>query len=95
MPVPKKKKVDYEALNSRLMQIPKFDIASARDLLDIEITDIFQLQGRSPESLFEKIQQTKDQVDPKRLSYLRMAVYYAENQDNIEGHKLTPWFWQD
>jgi len=95
MPAPKKKKVDYEALNSRLMQIPKFDIASARDLLDIEITDIFQLEGRSPESLFEKMKQTKPEVDPKRLSYLRMAVYYAENRDNIEGHKLNPWFWQE
>jgi len=95
MALPKKKKVDYEALNSRLMQIPKFDIPSARDLIDIGITDVFQLQGRSPESLLDKIQQTKSTIDPKRIFYLRMAVYYAENHPNCEGTKLSPWAWQD
>ena len=55
----KKKKVDYEALNSRLMQIPKMDIASARNLLNIGIQDIFELEGRSPESLFEIIKIAK------------------------------------
>ena len=91
----KKKKVDYEALNSRLMQIPKMDIASARDLLDIGIIDIFELEGRSPETLFESIKKQKPQVDPKRLWYLRMAVYFAENKNHLDGKKMNPWAWSE
>ncbi len=92
---PKKKKVDYEALNSRLMQIPKMDIASARDLLDIEIVDVFQLEGRSPESLIAELKKKKDSVDPIRLAYFRMAVYYAENMNNLDRHLLSPLEWKD
>ena len=89
----KKEKVDYEALNSRLMQIPKMDIASARDLLDIGIQDVFELEGRSPESLFETIRKLKPQADPRRLWYLRMAVYFAENKTDPDPGKMTPWAW--
>ena len=91
----KKKKVDYEALNSRLMQIPKMDIASARDLLDIGIQDIFELEGRSPASLLESIKRSNSEADPKRLWYLRMAVYFAENREQLDSKKLTPWAWKD
>lgn len=91
----KKKKVDYEALNSRLMQIPKMDIASARDLLDIGIQDIFELEGRSPDSLFAMIKKQNAEADPKRLWYLRMAVYFAENKQTLDPKKMTPWAWND
>ena len=91
----KKKKVDYEALNSRLMQIPKMDIASARDLLDIGIRDVYELEGRSPESLFETIKKNNPMTDPKRLSSIRMAVYFAENKENLDPKKLTPWAWNE
>jgi hypothetical protein len=91
----KKKKVDYEALNSRLMQIPKMDIASTRDLLDIGIQDVFELEGRSPESLFETIKKKKPEVDPKRLCYLRMGVYFAENKNQLDAKKMTPWAWNE
>ena len=90
----KKKKVDYEALNSRLMQIPKMDIASARNLLNIGIQDIFELEGRSPESLFEIIKIANPEADPKMLWYLRMAVYFAENKNQLDSNKLTPWAWK-
>ena len=91
----KKKKVDYEALNSRLMQIPKMDIASARDLLDIGIQDIFELEGRSPETLFEIIKKKNPEVDPKRLWYIRMGVYFAENKNNLDAKKMNPWAWNE
>ncbi|MDB2499274.1 hypothetical protein N9X40_00295 [bacterium] len=91
----KKKKVDYEALNSRLMQIPKMDITSARDLLDIGFTDIFELEGRSPETLFEAIKKLKPEVEPRRLWYIRMAVYFAENKTNLDGKKMSPWAWSE
>jgi hypothetical protein len=89
----KKEKVDYEALNSRLMQIPKMDIASARDLLDIGISDVFQLEGRSPEALFETIKKTNPEADPRRIWYLRMAVYFAEHRTDFDPKKLSPWAW--
>ncbi|MCZ6673287.1 MAG: hypothetical protein O7C75_10160 [Verrucomicrobia bacterium] len=91
----KKKKVDYEALNSPLMQIPKMDIASARDLLDIGFRDIFELEGRSPESLFETIKKLKPETDSRRLWYLRMAVYYAENKHQLDPKKMNPWAWNE
>jgi hypothetical protein len=89
----KKEKVDYEALNSRLMQIPKMDIASARDLMDIGLKDIFELEGRSPESLFETIKKINPEIEPRRLWYIRMAVYYAENKHELDSKKMTPWAW--
>ena len=90
-----KKKIDYEALNCRMMQIPEMDIASARDLLDMGITDIFQLQGRSPESLFNDLKKIRPVPDPKRLCYFRLAVYFAENKDNLDPSKCNPWAWRD
>lgn len=77
------------------MQIPKMDIASARDLLDIDINDIFELEGRSPETLFEAIKKHKSEVDPKRLWYIRMAVYFAENKNHLDGKKMSPWAWSE
>ena len=51
----RKKKVDYEALNSSLMRIPRMNVETARNLIDIGIRDIFELQGRAPEVLFEDV----------------------------------------
>ena len=53
-PEKKKKKVDYEALNSALMRIPRMDVAAARNLIDMGIREIYQLQGRAPEVLLEE-----------------------------------------
>ncbi|HAY99189.1 MAG TPA: hypothetical protein DCY38_00140, partial [Opitutae bacterium] len=54
-PHKKKKKVDYEALNSALMRIPRMNVEVARNLLDIGIREIYELQGRAPEILFEEV----------------------------------------
>lgn len=88
----KKKKVDYEALNSALMRIPKMDVTTARSLIDIGIRDIFQLQGRAPEVLFEEAKAKNPEILDDRIRYFRMAVYYAET-DNPEPHKLHPDTW--
>ena len=56
IPEKKKKKVDYEALNSALMRIPRMDVVAARSLINIGIREIFELQGRAPEVLFEEAQ---------------------------------------
>ena len=92
--VKKEKKVDSVALDSAFMRIPKMDIATARDLLDLGFTYPHELSGRSPEALFSDIQRLKKETPPVRLHYFRMAVYYAETPEP-EPSKLHPWAWQD
>ena len=41
----KKKKVDYQALSSAIMRIPRMDVLVARDLIDVGINEIYELQG--------------------------------------------------
>ncbi len=90
----KKKKVDRIALSSALMRIPKMDILVARDLIDIGINEIFEIQGRSAESLFEEIRKIKPDTPTYRLAYLKMAIYYSEN-DPADPKLLHPSEWND
>ncbi|MGB0408943.1 MAG: helix-hairpin-helix domain-containing protein [Opitutales bacterium] len=88
----KKKKVDYEALNSALMRIPRMDVATARNLIDIGIREIFELQGRAPEVLFEEARSKNNQIPEDRIRYFRMAVYFAESE-HPEPQLLHPDAW--
>jgi len=92
--VKKEKKADYEALNSPLMRIPKIDIASVRDLIDLGFSYPHELAGRSPEVLIEELKKRKADVPTARLHYFRMAIYYAETPEPDAG-KMNPWAWQD
>ena len=47
----KKKKVDYAALSSPFMHIPRMNVRAARALMDIGIREIYELRGRDPQSL--------------------------------------------
>ena len=89
----KKKKVDYEALNSALMRIPRMDVAAARNLIDIGIRDVFQLEGRAPEILFDEAKKQNSEIPDDRIRYFRMAVYYAESPEP-DAAKLHPDAWQ-
>ena len=93
-PAKKKKKVDMEALTSPLKRIPGMDLPSVRDLLDIGITEVEELNGRSPEALFEDIMNLREQTPPDRLHFLRMAVYFAES-DDPDPKLLQAWKWAD
>lgn len=90
----KEKKVDYGALNSPLMRIPKLDIPTARDLLDLGFTYPDELTGRSPEALFADLKRLRPETPDVRLLYFRMAVYFAESPDP-DPKKMNPWAWQD
>ena len=92
LPLKKKKKVDYEALNSPLMRIPRMDVAVARNFIDIGIREIYELQGRAPEVLFEEAKRKNDDLPDDRIRYFRMAVYYAESPDPDQS-KLHPDEW--
>lgn len=76
-----KKKVDYEALNSGLMRIPRLPVLVARGLIDIGISEVYELEGRAPEMLLSDIRLKYPDFDPRFLSVIRMAVYYAETPD--------------
>ncbi|MEX0332564.1 MAG: helix-hairpin-helix domain-containing protein [Puniceicoccaceae bacterium] len=90
----RKKKVDMEALQSPLKRIPGMDIGTVRDLIDIGILDIDELRGRSPEALLEDIFNLREQTPKDRLSYLRLAVYYAET-DEPDPQLLEAWKWNN
>ena len=79
-PEKKKKKVDYEALNSALMRIPRMDVAAARSLIDLGIREIYDLQGRAPEVLMEDALSNNPEIPNDRIRYFRMAVYFAETE---------------
>ncbi len=90
----KRRKVDMEALQSPLKRIPGMDIASVRDLIDIGMEQIEDLNGRSPEVLFEEIVALRGDVPRDRLHAIRMAVYFAET-DEPDARLLQPWKWAD
>jgi hypothetical protein len=92
LPLKKKKKVDYEALNSALMRIPRMDVATARNLIDIGISEIYELHGRAPEVLMEEARAKSDEIPDDRIRYFRMAVYFAETE-NPANHRLHPDAW--
>ena len=86
-----KKKIDREAMQSAIMRIPRMDVRVSRDLIDIGIREIYELEGRSAESLFDEIKDLKPETPEYRLAYLRMGIYFAEN-DPPEANKLHPRF---
>jgi hypothetical protein len=90
----KKQKVDHGALESPLMRIPKIDVLTVRDLIDLGFNYAHELAGRSPESLFEEIRRRRPETPEIRLYYFRMAVYFAETPEP-EGRKMSPWAWKD
>lgn len=88
----KRKKVDYEALNSPFMRIPRFSANHARHLMDLGLHDVYDLVGRAPEVLFEELKERKPDVGSDVLSYFRLAVYFVEN-DQHDPEKLYPHYW--
>lgn len=89
----KKKEVDAAALQSPFARIPRLPLVAARDLLDLGFSEVHELAGRAPEVLFEKLRRLRPTTTPERLSYLRMAVHYAEHPDT-PGSQLHPHLWQ-
>lgn len=90
----KKKKVDYEALASPFMRIPRMIVPVARELIDIGLRQVYELQGRAPEVLFADVRDIRPDVPDDHIRYYRMAVYFAEN-DSPEPAKLHPDAWHD
>lgn len=77
----KKKKVDYAALSSPFMRIPRMDVAGARALLDLKVQEIYQLRGRDPASLFEDLKKIRVNPDPALFNSFKLAVEFADDLD--------------
>ncbi len=80
-PPQKKKKTDFAALSSSFMKIPSMKVEIARGLLDAGVQEVYQLQGRSPEGLFEELKKKRPDVPADFLPWFRLAVYYAETPE--------------
>lgn len=78
---PKKKKVDYEALNSPFMRIPRMKVEGARALLDLKFKEIYELRGRAPEAMFDDLSKIRINPDKSLLPLFVSAVNFAENQE--------------
>ena len=79
--LPKKKKVDYAALNSPFMRIPRMSVAAARALLDLNFNEIYELRGRDPEVIFADFKKMRREAPADMLKYMKIAVDFAENED--------------
>lgn len=90
----KEKKVDFEALCSSFMRIPKMDIVTARSLIDLGYKESFQLVGISPDVLYEEIRRNNPNVSKDVLYKLRMTVYFVETP-NCDPQKMDPLKWTD
>ncbi len=73
-----KKKIDYVALNSPFMRIPKMNVRAARALLDMGIKEVFELKGRDPNSLLADYSKIK-KPDSDFLKCFTVAVDFADN----------------
>lgn len=91
----KKKKVDLEALKSSFMRVPQMPVRVARGLLDAGYADLFQLAGRSAESLLADVRKHDFLADEKTfLPALRLAVYFSENESAPDRKLLSLHAWE-
>ncbi len=91
---PRKNEIDEPAVTSPLNRIPGLDAVVVRELIDLGITRVHHLVGRSPEVLFAEILKKKPKTPRERLWQLRLAVYYAETPQP-DPAKLKKWAWRD
>lgn len=90
-----KKKADIEALKSPFMRVPHFPVRVARYLLDSGYTDLFQLSGRSAESLLAEIRKRDFLAEEKFvLPALRLAIYFSENESAPDKNLLNLHAWE-
>ncbi len=81
MPRPqKKRKVDYAALKSPFMRIPRMDVAGARALLNLGFKEIYELRGRDPASLVADLAKIRIEVPPDAAKYMKLATDFAESR---------------
>lgn len=81
----------------QLAHIPGVGKAIATDLWNIGVRRVSDLQGQSPERLFDRSNELAGKVQDRCLLYVfRCAVYYAETDElHRDKEKLKWWNWKD
>ncbi len=74
-----KKKVDYGALNSPFMRVPRMNVRAARALLDLKFSEIYELRGRDPNAIFADYKKIKPTAQSDILKFIALAVEFAES----------------
>lgn len=78
-----------------LRQIPGVGKTIAQNFLDIGICAVQDLQGQSPEEIYQKLcVHQGQQIDRCMLYVCRCAVYYAST-DNPDPELLKWWNWKN
>ncbi len=91
----RQKEIRETALNSAFAKIPKIPLQVAALLVEAGYSEIFQLRSRSAESLFAEIQTRDLGVVPEQiLPALRLAIYFAENAENLDRKLLNLDAWK-
>jgi hypothetical protein len=87
---------DYDPKQLKALQkIPGVGKSIAKDLIDIEIKAVDDLNGKNPDELYAKLCLHKGQeIDRCMLYVFRCAVYFAE-KDIHNPKKLKWWYWKD
>jgi hypothetical protein len=79
---------------SPLEEIPGIGPKLARDLHDLGLRSVEDLQGQAPEELYGRLMALRGcPIDRCVLYVFRCAVYYAE--DGRDPQKLKWWNWKD
>lgn len=76
--IKKKNETDFIALRSPFMRIPNVRVETARALLNLGYKDIFELQGRDPNILFEECIELMPKTQDWILKDLETVVDFAE-----------------
>ena len=93
LPLKKKKKVDYEALNSPLMRIPRMDSATSRATSSTSaLVKSTSCKGARPRCCSRRHELKNQDMPDDRMRYFRMAVYYAETAEPDHA-KMHPDEW--
>lgn len=78
-----------------LMLIPGVGKSIARDLIEIGIHKVSDLQKKDPEVLYHRSNIKRGVVQDRCLLYVfRCAVYFAEAKKH-NPEKLKWWYWKD
>lgn len=83
-------------MKTDLITIPNVGNKTKESLMNIGINCVEDLIGKNPENLYkDDCNQKGFKEDICQLYLFKMAIYYAENKDNLEQDKLKWWYWKD
>lgn len=83
-------------MKTDLTTIPGVGEKTKLSLINIGISCVEDLKDQNPEELYLRDCEIKGfREDRCQLYLFRMAVYYAENKNNLDEEKLTWWYWKD